>query len=142
MNEAIAYCEESRSSLIASGEDGCGDAFDALYVCLAGATCDTLSGQEQGDICPDLYLAMINTCLGVGDTCSAFAGKHDECYDNPDPFIGSACQMELDYAAGVSTECGDAQEEYFACLNGLDCADFPDGIGCESKLDALDMACG
>ena len=85
---------------------------------------------------------MISACFGVGEVCEGYVAKHVECYGEADPFIGAACQMDVNYAAMNSPACGQAQEDIYACLNTLDCADFSDGTGCEAEFENLDKACG
>ncbi|MCA9657395.1 MAG: hypothetical protein KC486_03565 [Myxococcales bacterium] len=138
--DELQLCEDDRADLVTNYGDTCGAAFDALYECLSEASCDAIENQDYGDICPEAYASVLSSCAPeIGEVCMLFGDKYTEC--NDDVSGGIYCQMTINYAADISAECGQAQEDYFACLTALDCADFDEGTGCETEAETITKAC-
>ena len=141
LREVLSYCQMTQADLGDNLGAGCASAFGALYACLAGATCEQIENEDYYTICPEAYAAVDEACaLVVGETCAAFAEKYAECFEEL-PGIDLSCEEILNESYQISMACGEAREELFVCLNGLDCASFENDIGCEAEGEALELAC-
>ncbi|MEZ4380549.1 MAG: hypothetical protein R3A79_04340 [Nannocystaceae bacterium] len=141
--EVINECETARDSYIDSYGEACGVAFEGFFACLGEASCAALDEQDYDTICPEAYVGVLMSCYpAVEDTCAAFGAKYNECYGEDSPVPAYDCQLELSMALDTSAECGEATEELYVCLTGLDCADFETETGCDAQFDAIGKACG
>jgi hypothetical protein len=134
----LAYCAMIRGQVEAIYGPVCLAAHDAVYECLQASDCADEAACEaeieaSGGCFPE-----------AGAACTAFGAKEAECYDEPVPdYAAGSCQVYLNsqvYYSGPA--CGEALEEWFACLVDLPCLEFEMQAGCEAQRDAITNACG
>ena len=135
----LAYCMAFLDSAVLYGED-CLSAFESLIKCQTTQTCREYNG---GLGCDQEYVALETACVPeVGETCAAYGAAYEAC-DGPDEGLDVYCQQEINgYTSEYGEECGQAVDDYFACLSALDCADLLDETGCEKEETLIDDLCG
>ncbi len=135
----LAYCMAALDSGELYGED-CLSAFESLIKCQTTQTCREYN---EGLGCDQEYVALETACVPeVGETCAAYGAAYEAC-DGPDEASDVYCQQEINgYTSEYGEECGQAVDDYFACLSALDCADLLDETGCEKEETLIDDLCG
>lgn len=137
-DQFYAQCTTLRRQLEAFYGPTCLVLHDAAFECMETAEC------QDGPVCgaeTDIAYA----CLPeAGASCIAYSAKEAECYGQPVPeYAAGTCQVYVNsqiYYAGPA--CGEALEEYYACLTELPCPEFEMGSGCDVQEAGLAMACG
>lgn len=106
------------------------------------ATTATTEGGETGDLppaCADLPIPPI---------CAEFGNKYADCYMMPSyyDYASAYCACMFGYyipSYDAGPECAAAYEDYFACINALDCATIMDDqVDCDPEGQATLTACG
>lgn len=92
---------------------------------------------------------IVESCITVGrgsDVCAGYAAKSVACdpeYSGETSYLEVYCNYSIaEYTAEYGAGCGQAFEDYFACLSALGCEDFLNGNGCGTQEQALDQECG
>ncbi|WAS94488.1 hypothetical protein [Nannocystis punicea] len=134
----LAYCAMIRAQVEAIYGPVCLAAHDAVYECLQASDCTDETACEA-------EVEASNGCFPeAGAACTAFGAKEAECYDEPVPdYAAGSCQVYLNSQVYYSSPaCGEALEEWFACLVDLPCVEFEMQAGCEAQRDEVTGACG
>ncbi len=136
--EALAYCTDLLGELATYGDE-CVSAAESYFQCQSGLTCREYS---EGLGCEETYAALASLCIPeIGETCAAYGAKYEEC-DGPDEDVDIYCQQEINtYGNEYGEACGQAVDDYFACLSALDCADLLDESGCEKEETIAEDLC-
>jgi len=137
-DQGLADCEQVL--LQAEGISAeCELAVANYHACAPSLTCEEF---VEGLGCLEEQSAVNKACLPEpGDTCEAYGAKYDECLGDGEG-EASYCQLQVNiYGQEYGQECGQAVEDYYACLSELDCADFEDETGCGKAEDAIDDLC-
>lgn len=136
---ALAYCTAFLDTAATYGED-CLSAFESVIKCQTAQTCREYN---EGLGCEQEYVAFEAACVPeIGETCGAYGAAYEAC-DGPDEGADIYCQQEINgYTSDYGEECGQAVDDYFACLSALDCADLLDETGCEKEETTIDDLCG
>lgn len=132
ISDEVARCE---ARLVGIGEvlgQACAEARAAVEGCYADLTCAELL--ESPSPCHEAHVAADEVCVVIpGPTCIAFGEAAVIC--DPSWSIEEAaelCQYSVDYnEINDGAACGEATEEFFACLSALPCAE-------AEELDACD----
>ncbi len=128
--ETLAYCTQLLENMAMYGDE-CLSAAESYFQCQSELTCREY---EEGLGCEEAYAALASLCIPeIGVTCAAYGAKYEEC-DGPDEDVDIYCQQEINtYGNEYGEACGQAVDDYFACLSALDCADLLDENGCEKE---------
>ena len=136
--EDLAYCEQTLADFEASYGPECAAAADSYIGCMASLTCEQFM---QEDACATEYAALGLACAPEpGASCEALSNKYTECM--LDGQSATYCQKNINtYAKEYGEECGQAADDYYACLSTLECVDLDMQNGCEDESSAMEMLC-
>lgn len=134
----LADCQVQKMMANDPETPGCLAALDAYYACEIAATCEEL---EMINTCAEELDAYLDACTPPSSaTCVAYGEKYSECFGDDNGAAG--CQLSVDDAVeSYGATCGEAYEEYYACLAALDCAAFEDPDACPDEVAAIEAAC-
>ena len=134
----LADCQAQKMKADNPETPGCLAALDAYYACELAATCEELNILST---CAEETDAYVDACTPPPSaTCVAYGEKYSECFGDDNGAAG--CQLSVDDAVeSYGATCGEAYEEYYACLAALDCAAFEDPDACPDEVAAIEAAC-
>ncbi|MEZ4451904.1 MAG: hypothetical protein R3B09_20745 [Nannocystaceae bacterium] len=131
VSESVERCE---LEILRSGEvlgQACADALAAAEGCYAALSCDELS--MSTDACDAANVTVDEACAPIpGPTCVDYGETVAMCDASASAeHSAELCQYWIsDLEIEFGDECGDAVEDYFACLSGLSCAEADEPGAC------------
>ncbi len=139
-DDLFAYCEGSVDEYSAMYGAECEAAVLGLLDCYASSTCAEF---DSGEMCIYAYYTFEELCSPAPEGgCLAYEQKYIECLGDVEESPAKDCQATInDGFNDFGEACGQAHEDFYARLTGLDCADFGSHEDCAEEGTALDEVC-
>ncbi|HFE44826.1 MAG TPA: hypothetical protein ENJ18_04920 [Nannocystis exedens] len=121
----------------------CSPAIAEFFACRNMLTCEEYDSVIPS-FCDDELNALDAVCIpeNISPLCQALGARYTECEIMVEDPPEVNCQLEINNGTEDFGEaCGQATEDYFACLTALDCADLESEQGCAKEITTMNMLC-